>query len=109
PTRRASASFRAEVSAEDRGISVDAPVAQERPIAARLLDQLRIALRDEYRGIGARFGENPAERIGDERIAEKLDAVGVRLVLMADTIRRSDVHAVRDGMRALHRAPRVHL
>ena len=50
-----------------------------------------------------------AERIGDERVAEELDAVRARLVLVADAIRRRDEHAVGDRVRALHRAPRVHL
>src|SRR3954468_7139101 len=38
---------RAEVTAEDRRVRIDAPVTQERPVAARILDDLRIALRDE--------------------------------------------------------------
>jgi hypothetical protein len=51
------------------------------------------------------LGENTTERIGDERIAEELDAVRARLVLVADAIRRRDEHAIGDRVRALHCAP----
>ncbi len=57
----------------------------------------------------AGLGEEPAERIGDERVAEELDALGARLVLVADAVGRGDVDAVGDRVRALHRPPGVDL
>ena len=50
-----------------------------------------------------------SERIGDERAAEELDAVGARFVLVPDAIGRGDVDAVGDRVRALRRAPGVDL
>ena len=64
---------------------------------------------DEHRRLRSRLGENSPERIADERVAEELDAVGARLVLVADAIGRRDVDAVGDRVRALGRAPRFDL
>src|SRR5690349_16221239 len=70
-----------DVAVEDRPVRVDPPVAEEGPVAPRLLDQLRVALRDEDLRLGARLREHAAERVADERVAEELDAVRARLRL----------------------------
>ena len=94
---------------EDRPVGVDAAIAQERPVAAHALDQRRIAPRDEHLFVVAGLGDVAAERIGDERVAEEREAVGARLVLVADAVGRRDVDAVGDRVRALDRPPRVDL
>src|SRR5688572_11281429 len=98
-----------KVPAQDRGIGVNASIAEERPVAAHLFDQCGVALRDEDLFSLAGFRDVAAERIGDERMAEKGDAVGARLVLVPDAVWRRDIHPVGDGVRSLHRSPRIDL
>src|SRR4051812_38209841 len=99
----------AEIATEDRGVGIDATIAEEGPVSARLLDEPRIAAGDEHRGIGARLGKDSAERIADEGVAEELQSVRALFRLESNAIGRSDEHAVGDGVRALDRAPRFHL
>ena len=59
----------------DRGVGVDAAVAEERPVAAGLLLELRVALGEEdLLGVAAGPGEDAAERVGQERAAPELEA-----------------------------------
>src|SRR5687767_12408566 len=106
---RAPAPRSADVAVEDRGICVDTTVAEEGPVAAGAFDELRIALGDEHLRLGAGFGDDAPEGIAHERVPEELDAVGSRLVLVADAVRRGDVDPVRDGMRPLRGSPRLDL
>src|SRR5204863_4172450 len=98
---------RAQISRQNGRIRVDSAVAEEGPVAPCLLDQARVALRREDRIALTRLGEDAAERVGDERMAEELDPVRAGLLFVADAIRRSDEYAVGDRVRALDRAPRV--
>ena len=99
-----------EVALEDRPVGVDAAIAEERPVAPHGFDQRRIAARDRASSSPlAGLGEVAAERIGDERAPEEIEAVGARLVFVADAVRRRDVDAVGDRVRALDRPPRVDL
>src|SRR5690606_26582827 len=98
-----------QVPVQDRAVRVDSPVAQEWPVAAGVLDELRIAGRHEHLGLRARFSDLAPERIRDEGMAEELDTVRAGLVLVADAVWRGCVDAVRDRMCPLRRLPRVHL
>ena len=62
---RAAASL-AQVSLHDAAIRIDPPIPQKRPVPPRVLDPLRVALRYEYSGRGAGFGNQLAERVADE-------------------------------------------
>src|SRR5881394_2083303 len=92
----ATRSRRAEVSAQDRCIGIDTAVAQEGPVAPRLLDQSRIALGDEHGRLRTCLGKDTAERITNEGMAEELQAIRARLRLEANTIRRCDEDTIRD-------------
>src|SRR6185369_10605471 len=63
--RRRIAGSRAEVAAQDRRVGVDPSIAQEGPVTARLLDQRRIAARNQNLWFRSRLRENAAERVGD--------------------------------------------
>src|SRR6185437_11569474 len=69
----AAAASGAKVSAQNGRVGVDAPIAEKGPVAARVLDQPRIAPRREDGRLGSRFGDDAAERVGDERVSEELD------------------------------------
>ena len=58
-------------------------------------------------GSPTRLGEDAAERVGDERVAEELDAVGAGFLLVSHAVRRRDEDAVGDRVRALDGAPRI--
>src|SRR5450759_3726339 len=85
---------------EYRPVPIHPPVAQERPIATRLLDAPWIARRHQNRLFGACLGERAPKGIEDERVPQKLDAIGAL---------RGHEHAVGNGVRTLRRAPRIHL
>src|SRR3569833_2121630 len=93
----------AQVATENRRIRIDTTIAQERPVAASVLDDLRITLRDENLGIRVRcVREEATKRVRNERMAEELDAVRARLILVTDAIRRRHEDAIRNRVRALH-------
>src|SRR5450759_2489616 len=94
---------------EYRPVRIHPPVAQERPIATRLLDAPWIARRHQNRLFGACLGERAPKGIADERVTKELDAIGALLGLEAHAIRRGHEHAVGNGVRTLRRAPRIHL
>src|SRR6476469_40724 len=71
-----------EISRQNRRVRVDPSIAEEGPVATGVLDQLRIAHGGEDLGALARFGEDAAEGVGDERVAEELDALGARFILV---------------------------
>src|SRR5262245_48723068 len=102
-------SVAADVSLQDWTVRIDAPVAQERPVAARVFDEGRIAPGDQNFLAFARFGDIASEGIGDERVAEEGDAVGAGLILMADAVRRRHVYTVCNRVATLDRTPRVYL
>src|SRR5688572_22233294 len=98
-----------KVAAQDRGVGINAAIAEERPVAADLFNQRGVALRNQDLLALARLGHIAAERISDERVAEEGDAVGAGLVFVADAVWRRNVYAVRDRMRPLHRPPGIDL
>src|SRR5690606_2753270 len=84
------------------GVGVDPAIAQKRPIAPRLGDQVAIAI--DYQNlfaVGAGARQHVAEGVTDERAAPELEAA-----LDADAVDGDDEDAVGDGVRALHRLPR---
>ncbi len=88
-------------------VGVDAAVAQERPVAPDFFHLLRIALDDQNLFLVVRrLGENPAERIADERSAPEFETL-VRRPFEADAIYRRDIDAVGDRVRALGGAPGI--
>ena len=102
----------AEPAIGDDGISVDAAVAEKRPIPASLFALGRIALDNEnfFLVVGG-FRKNLAERIGDERIAPKFDAriALVRLAFKADAIDDGYIGAIGDGVGTLNGFPGIQL
>src|SRR5262245_37772152 len=72
-SRRRIGGSRAEIAAQDRRVCVNSPIAQERPVAPRLLDQCRIAASHENLRLSPGLRQNASERIGDEGVAEELD------------------------------------
>ena len=59
----------------DRAVGVDPAVAQEGPVAASFLLELRVAVGDEdLLVVLAGLGDDPAEGVGDERAAPEFDA-----------------------------------
>src|SRR5258707_4498628 len=97
------------VATEDRSVGMDPPIAKKWPVAPGFLDQLALAFGDKNRGCRPCFGENPSERIGNEGVTKKFDAVGPGLFFVSNAIRRRDEHSIRDRMRALSGAPCVDL
>ena len=73
---------RAEVPRQDGRVRIDATVAKERPVAARLLDEPGVACGHQDRLIRAGLREDTPERVCDERVAEELDAARARLVVL---------------------------
>src|SRR6185369_1467299 len=73
---------RPQIPRQNRRIRIDASIAQEGPVAARVLDQLRITQGGEDLGALPGLGENAAERVGDEGVAEELDSFGAGFVLV---------------------------
>ena len=78
------------------------------------LDLAGVDLRDQdFLAIVGGLGDDPAEWVGDERAPPELDAGPLDAiapdvaVLVANTVGRSDVEAVRDGVSALDRLPGI--
>src|SRR5512144_876382 len=58
----------------DRGVAVDAPVAQERPVAAHVLQRLHIHFTNQDLFLIVRsFRHHPSKRIAQERPAPELE------------------------------------
>src|SRR5579862_5337965 len=96
-------------SLQNRGVGIDAAVAEERPIAARFFDLRRVTFNDQdFFLLGGTFGEDTAKWIGDEGMSPEFQAAFGR-ALEADAIHGRDKHAVGDGVGALNRTPRVEL
>src|SRR5690606_14898468 len=113
PTRRAtvarSRSRRVGPPAEKPGgdapVRIDAPIAEEGPVAARALDEGEVAFGDEDLALARRSArEHASEGIADEGIAPELDRA-----LGADAVRGDDEDAVRDRVRPVHDLPRLAL
>src|SRR5258705_13100324 len=91
-------------------VSISAPVTQEGPVPAPLLDPRHIHLRQHQRLVLGGLGDHDAERIADERVAPELQPRAFTTKLLeADAIHRGDPAAVRDRMAALNRLPGVEL
>src|SRR5256885_1213904 len=78
-----------EEAAGDPGIRVDAPITQERPSAAHLLDAVEVDLRDHDRlAVSRGFRHHRPERICQERRAPELDAVPIPVAraFMSDAV-----------------------
>src|SRR5262249_19541335 len=74
----------------ERSVGVDAAIAQERPVLARLLDLLQVAFDDQRFFLVRRgLGDDAAERIGDEGLAPER-----QLPFLADAIHGDDEDAV---------------
>src|SRR6266480_4033963 len=91
-------------------VGVNAAVAQERPVAAYLLDPGEIDLSQHERFVRSGLGQDDAERIAYERMAPEFDARALAAqALEPDTIDRGDPAAIGDRVAALNRFPRVEL
>ena len=88
---------------------IDASIAQEWPLATGLFNQRQVALCGEDGRLRTGLHEVSTKRIAHERLTKKFETVGAVLRLEAHAIWRGDEYAVRNGVRALGRAPRVDL
>src|ERR1043166_3278666 len=87
----------------DPGVSIDAPVAQERPVLAGFFDFAEVAFRDEHLFLVVRrLGDDFAERIAHERTTPELHGA-----FDSDAVRCCDEAAVGDGVCPLDRDPRI--
>ncbi len=101
-----------EPAIRDGMVCVDASIAQEWPVSARVFALRGIALDDEnFLFVVRSFSDYLPKRIGDERIAPELETgIAVsRPAFVADAIHDGDVHAVRDRVCALDCFPCVEL
>src|SRR6185437_1270892 len=98
-----------QIPLRDRPVRVNPPVPQKRPVPPRVLDLLRVTLGDQYGGRCTGLHNQLAEWITHKRMTKKLQAVRPRLSFEPHTIHGGNVHAVRNRMRSLRRAPRVSL
>ena len=100
-----------EEALRQAAVGVDAPVAQERPVAPHLLDARPVDLDDEdLLALRPRLGEHHPLRVAAERGAPELEPGGRRVrPLEADAVDGRDVDAVGDRVAALHGAPGVAL
>src|SRR3954453_14131132 len=96
----------------DLSVAVDAPIAEERPIAPHVFHLLQVDLADQYFFfLMAGLRNHHAERTGEERPAPELQAFSLRLVsahvagLEANAVYARNVDAIRYCMRPLHRPP----
>src|SRR6266850_2501930 len=98
-------------AALDAAIRVDAPVAEERPVAAHFLHACEVHLGDdEGLLVGGRLRDDDAKRISEEGVSPELDAGALPVELFeAHAIHRSDPAAVRDGVAPLDRPPGIDL
>src|SRR3954447_897456 len=94
----------------DLSVAVDAPIAEERPIAPHVFHLLQVDLADQYFFfLMAGLRNHHAERIGEERPAPELQALALGFVtahiarLEADAIHARYVDAIGYCMRPLHR------
>src|SRR5262249_59203319 len=101
----------AEKALVDTDVGVDAPVAQERPVAPHVLETFQVERSDENRfRIGRCLGEDHAEGIGEERMSPELETGTLAVELLeSDAVHRGDVAAVGDRMAALDGAPGLEL
>ena len=93
----------------DGGVRIDAAIAEKRPVPPCVFDQRPVAGCHQHLRIGASLHEVAADRIADERIAEKLQTIGARLRLEPDPVGGRHEHTIGDRVGALRRAPRVDL
>src|SRR5882672_7462301 len=98
-------------AALDAAVRVDAPVAEERPVAAHFLHACEVHLGDdEGLLVGGRLRDDDAKRISQEGVTPELDAGALPVELFeAHAIHRRDPAAVRDGVAPLDRAPGIDL
>ena len=105
---------RIEKALGDGRVGVDAAVAQERPVAARLFNQRPIDLAEQdLFGIVRGLGDDAAEGIGQKAAAPELEArpggaIAQNVaVLEAHAVHGRHIDAVGDGVGALDGLPRV--
>src|SRR6202158_118314 len=104
--------FFVQPAVQDGLISVDAAVAEKRPIAAGVLALGGIAFDDEdFFFVVGSFGDHLAEGISNKGIAPEFQSrvTFFLLAFSSDAVHDRCVHAVCDGMPALDGAPRVEL
>src|SRR6185503_8627932 len=94
----------------DAVVRIGPTVTQKRPVTAHFLDARDVNFHDRQRFLLARFDNNDAEGIADERVAPEFDACSLAAELLeADTVDRRNPAAVGDGVAALNRLPRIEL
>src|SRR6516165_6055977 len=87
----------------DRLIRVDAPIAKEGPVAARVLEQRRIDFAEKHLfRVMRRLRDNPAEGIRQETPTPELQSRAFRAIsanvsiFMTNAVDTCDVYAIRD-------------
>src|SRR5438034_2346192 len=99
-----------EEPAAEAFVRIYAPISQERPPPAHLLDAPEVDLPDQDRlPILRRLGDDRPKRIGEERRAPEVDPVSPSRSLVAHPVHGRDVTAVGDRVASLDRSPGVEL
>src|SRR5678816_4690656 len=69
---------RSEIAAQNRGVSVDTPVAKERPVPPDRFNQCGVAPRDDDFFLFAGFRDITAERVRNEGMSEAVSYTHLR-------------------------------
>src|SRR3990167_7430180 len=98
-------------AAVNTGVGINTPVAEERPVAADLFEMMKIDFGDQnFLFLCRCLRKDDTLWIGDEGCPPKLDSRRVlERPLESDTVDRSDIDAVGNGVTALHRLPGIAL
>src|SRR5579862_6039562 len=104
--------FLVDKPAGDGRVTVDAAIAQKRPVAANIFKRLKVDFADQdFLAVVGGFGQHAAEGIAEERSAPEFQTLaGSRLSadvagFEADAIHNGDLNSVGNGVRALNGAP----
>src|SRR6266478_397875 len=97
-----------ETSLQNRGVGINAPVSQERPVAASVFIASRIAFLHQNFFLAGALHQQLPERIGNKRMSPKFQSA-FRAAFKAHAIDGGDKNAVGDGMGTLNGAPGIKL
>src|SRR6266404_7791478 len=91
----------------ETSISIDATIAEKRPVSAMPIDRVPIDIgHHDFFAIDRPFGDDHTIWTADETLPPKFDPVAARRFFVANAIRRGNITTISDGMATLDRFPR---